>query len=109
MPAARARPRPRRRSCHPGLALALAAALAAASASAAAAPVAAVAVKRPEGEESCGCPVSNIGLEGEVGDCCCDYATVDDLNERVLHPTLSELVRAPFFRYFKVRALRAPA
>ena len=38
-----------------------------------------------------------------VEDCCCDYETVDSINEEVLHPTLQELVKLPFFRYFKVR------
>ena len=39
---------------------------------------------------------------GMVEDCCCDYVTVDHLNEEVLHPILQELVTTPFFRYFKV-------
>ena len=39
---------------------------------------------------------------GMVEDCCCDYETVDRLNEAVLHPSLQELVKTPFFRYFKV-------
>ena len=38
-----------------------------------------------------------------VEDCCCDYETVDSINEEVLHPSLQELVKLPFFRYFKVR------
>lgn len=37
-----------------------------------------------------------------VEDCCCDYETVDHLNEEVLDPLLQELVKTPFFRYFKV-------
>ncbi|XP_042486859.1 endoplasmic reticulum oxidoreductin-1-like [Macadamia integrifolia] len=40
---------------------------------------------------------------GIVEDCCCDYGTVDSLNEEVLHPQLQELVKTPFFRYFKVK------
>ncbi|KAL2247415.1 UNVERIFIED_CONTAM: Endoplasmic reticulum oxidoreductin-1, partial [Sesamum indicum] len=40
---------------------------------------------------------------GIVEDCCCDYETVDSLNGGVLHPLLQELVRTPFFRYFKVK------
>ncbi|KAG6642119.1 hypothetical protein I3843_09G116300 [Carya illinoinensis] len=40
---------------------------------------------------------------GIVEDCCCDYETVDGLNEEVLHPSLQELVRTAFFRYFKVK------
>lgn len=39
---------------------------------------------------------------GIVEDCCCDYETVDHLNVEVLHPSLQELVKTPFFRYFKV-------
>lgn len=39
---------------------------------------------------------------GIVEDCCCDYETVDHLNELVLDPLLQELVKTPFFRYFKV-------
>lgn len=39
---------------------------------------------------------------GMVEDCCCNYETVDHLNEEVLHPILQELVKTPFFRYFKV-------
>ncbi|KAJ9153153.1 hypothetical protein P3X46_026627 [Hevea brasiliensis] len=40
---------------------------------------------------------------GMVVDCCCDYETVDRLNEEVLHPSLQDLVKTPFFRYFKVK------
>ncbi|XP_042946028.1 endoplasmic reticulum oxidoreductin-2-like isoform X2 [Carya illinoinensis] len=40
---------------------------------------------------------------GIVEDCCCDYETVDRLNEEVLHPLLQELVKTAFFRYFKVK------
>ncbi|KAJ4975364.1 hypothetical protein NE237_000470 [Protea cynaroides] len=40
---------------------------------------------------------------GIVEDCCCDYETVDSLNEELLHPLLQELVKSPFFRYFKVK------
>ena len=39
---------------------------------------------------------------GMVEDCCCDYETVNQLNDEVLHPILQELVKTPFFRYFKV-------
>lgn len=42
-------------------------------------------------------------LTGIVEDCCCDYTTVDTLNDHVLHPLLQDLVRTPFFRYFKVK------
>ncbi|KAG8364818.1 hypothetical protein BUALT_Bualt18G0038200 [Buddleja alternifolia] len=40
---------------------------------------------------------------GIVEDCCCDYETVDSLNGAVLHPLLQEVVKTPFFRYFKVK------
>ena len=39
---------------------------------------------------------------GMVEDCCCDYETVDAINEEVLNPILQDLVALPFFRYFKV-------
>ena len=32
----------------------------------------------------------------------CDYASVEKANKQQLNPLLSELVKAPFFRYFKV-------
>ncbi len=32
----------------------------------------------------------------------CDYATVERVNCRSVHPLLAELVAQPFFRYFKV-------
>ncbi|XP_071697111.1 endoplasmic reticulum oxidoreductin-1-like [Rutidosis leptorrhynchoides] len=38
-----------------------------------------------------------------VEDCCCDYDSVDDVNGEILHPLLQELVKTPFFRYFKVK------
>ncbi|WOL15253.1 endoplasmic reticulum oxidoreductin-1 [Canna indica] len=50
----------------------------------------------------CGCSESRK-YTGIVEDCCCDYETVDALNEEALHPTLQELVTTPFFRYFKVK------
>ncbi|CAM8987985.1 unnamed protein product [Rhodiola kirilowii] len=40
---------------------------------------------------------------GVVEDCCCDYETVDHLNEEVLYPALQELVKTSFFRYFKAK------
>lgn len=40
---------------------------------------------------------------GIVEDCCCDYETVDSINQEFLHPLLQELVTTPFFRYFKVQ------
>ncbi|KAE8700761.1 Endoplasmic reticulum oxidoreductin-1 [Hibiscus syriacus] len=53
-------------------------------------------------KSSCQCPQEHR-YSGIVEDCCCDYETVDHLNEEVLHPLLQELVKTPFFRYFKVK------
>ncbi|KAJ4793534.1 Endoplasmic reticulum oxidoreductin-1 [Rhynchospora pubera] len=60
--------------------------------------------------DSCKCPMGGIFLSrnarkysGVVEDCCCDYETVNQLNEEVLHPILQQLVKTPFFRYFKVK------
>ncbi|KAE8655343.1 Endoplasmic reticulum oxidoreductin-1 [Hibiscus syriacus] len=53
-------------------------------------------------KSSCHCPQEHR-YSGIVEDCCCDYETVDHLNEEVLHPLLQELVKIPFFRYFKVK------
>ncbi|XP_050234205.1 endoplasmic reticulum oxidoreductin-1-like [Mercurialis annua] len=50
--------------------------------------------------DSCTCPQKYSGM---VEDCCCDYETVDRLNKEVLNPSLQELVKTPFFRYFKVK------
>ncbi|KAL5974990.1 Endoplasmic reticulum oxidoreductin-1 [Asimina triloba] len=52
--------------------------------------------------KSCLCSDSRK-YTGIVEDCCCDYETVDTINEAVLHPILQELVTTPFFRYFKVK------
>ncbi|GAB4829378.1 Endoplasmic reticulum oxidoreductin-2 [Ancistrocladus abbreviatus] len=48
----------------------------------------------------CDCPQKHSGM---VEDCCCDYETVDRVNEEALHPLLQELVKMSFFRYFKVK------
>ncbi|GFH28584.1 endoplasmic reticulum oxidoreductin 1 family protein [Haematococcus lacustris] len=41
-------------------------------------------------------------LKGDVDECCnCTYSAVDHINEQVVYPTLRQLVRTPFFRYFK--------
>ncbi|EOY27644.1 hypothetical protein QUC31_012614 [Theobroma cacao] len=53
--------------------------------------------------KSCLCSQDKHKYSGIVQDCCCDYETVDHLNEEVLHPLLQELVKTPFFRYFKVK------
>ncbi|GLT59882.1 hypothetical protein SLA2020_326770 [Shorea laevis] len=53
--------------------------------------------------KSCHCSQDKHRFSGMVEDCCCDYETVDHLNEELLHPVLHELVKTPFFRYFKVK------
>ncbi|KAG2684743.1 hypothetical protein I3843_10G086900 [Carya illinoinensis] len=55
----------------------------------------------PFGRTSMPCQCSKYS--GIVEGCCCDYETVDRLNEEVLHPLLQELVKTAFFRYFKVK------
>ncbi|CAM6049343.1 unnamed protein product [Sphagnum compactum] len=52
--------------------------------------------------KSCGCQGLDE-FQGAVEDCCCDYATVDALNQDFLHDILKKIVKTPFFRYFKVR------
>ncbi|KAM6552035.1 hypothetical protein CsatB_001843 [Cannabis sativa] len=51
----------------------------------------------------CLCDRDQHKFSGIVEDCCCDYETVDHLNEEVLNPSLQELVKTPFFRYFKAK------
>ena len=51
---------------------------------------------------SCSCQRGEE-FQGVVKDCCCDYETVDSLNREVLHPLLQELVKTPFFRYYKAK------
>ncbi|XP_042466476.1 endoplasmic reticulum oxidoreductin-1-like [Zingiber officinale] len=48
-------------------------------------------------------PLGPGNYTGLVEGCCCDYETTDSVNELVLHPLLQELVKTPFFRYFKVK------
>ncbi|KAF9589001.1 hypothetical protein IFM89_017680 [Coptis chinensis] len=55
-----------------------------------------------QNNKSCDCKDSRK-YTGMVEDCCCDYETVDSLNNEVLNPLLQELVTTPFFRYFKVK------
>lgn len=55
-----------------------------------------------QSKSSCGCEWGEE-FQGLVKDCCCDYGTVDSLNKEVLHPLLQELVKKPFFRYYKVK------
>ncbi|KAE9608235.1 putative thiol oxidase [Lupinus albus] len=54
-------------------------------------------------DRACPCSRSTPKYSGMVEDCCCDYETVDHLNEEVLNPSLQELVKTPFFRYFKAK------
>ncbi|PSC73520.1 endoplasmic reticulum oxidoreductin-1-like [Micractinium conductrix] len=41
-------------------------------------------------------------LAGNVTDCCCTYGAVERLNRDEVQPLLDDLVKTPFFRYFKV-------
>ncbi|PRQ30668.1 putative thiol oxidase [Rosa chinensis] len=52
---------------------------------------------------SCQCPQDSKKCSGIVEDCCCDYETVDSVNAEVLHPLLQEIVKTPFFLYFKAK------
>ncbi|CAL0320182.1 unnamed protein product [Lupinus luteus] len=54
-------------------------------------------------DRACPCSRSTPKYSGMVEDCCCDYETVDHVNEEVLNPALQELVKTPFFRYFKAK------
>lgn len=49
------------------------------------------------------CNKDSCTYTGMVEDCCCDYETVNTLNNDVLNPLLQQLVTTPFFRYFKVK------
>ncbi|KAK6154848.1 hypothetical protein DH2020_009096 [Rehmannia glutinosa] len=53
--------------------------------------------------KSCYCSQEGLKYHGMVEDCCCDYETVDRINVEVLHPLLQQIVKYPFFRYFKVK------
>ncbi|KAK4488160.1 hypothetical protein RD792_003902 [Penstemon davidsonii] len=53
--------------------------------------------------KSCSCSQEGVKYHGIVEDCCCDYETVDRINEAVLHPLLQQIVKYTFFRYFKVK------
>lgn len=57
----------------------------------------------PPTTKFCNCSQGSHKYSGIVEDCCCEYETVDHLNEEVLHPLLQELVKTPFFRHFKVK------
>ncbi|XP_073280766.1 endoplasmic reticulum oxidoreductin-1-like [Primulina huaijiensis] len=60
-------------------------------------------LKHDRDHKSCHCSQDSRKYTGIVEDCCCDYETIDSVNEAVLHPLLQELVKTPFFRYFKVK------
>lgn len=60
-------------------------------------------LKYTQNQNSCNCPEDARKYTGMVEGCCCDYETVDNVNRAVLHPLLQELVKTPFFRYFKVK------
>ncbi|CAM6095562.1 unnamed protein product [Calypogeia fissa] len=53
-------------------------------------------------EAPCPCPHLK-DLTGVVEDCCCEYETIYSLNHEILHSLLHEIVKQPFFRYFKVK------
>ncbi|GAU23915.1 hypothetical protein TSUD_181040 [Trifolium subterraneum] len=53
--------------------------------------------------KACQCARGTPKYSGMVEDCCCNYETVDNLNKEVLYPSLQELVKTPFFRYFKAK------
>ena len=43
-----------------------------------------------------------VRLAGRVGDCACDFETVDDATHAYFHPLLKEIQRTTFFKYFQV-------
>ncbi|CAA0808737.1 Endoplasmic reticulum oxidoreductin-1 [Striga hermonthica] len=59
--------------------------------------------RHAQNQTSCSCSQDSRKYTGIVEDCCCDYETVDSLNGAVLYPLLQDLVKTPFFRYFKVK------
>lgn len=46
-------------------------------------------------------------LDGFVGDCGCEFDTVNDANRQHFFPLLTDLVQRTFFRYFKVNLNKA--
>lgn len=46
--------------------------------------------------------VAHHEIQGVVEDCCCDYATMDALNQEFLHGILQKIMNIRFFCYFKV-------
>ncbi|XP_004511502.1 endoplasmic reticulum oxidoreductin-2-like isoform X2 [Cicer arietinum] len=53
--------------------------------------------------KACPCAQGTPKYSGMVEDCCCDYEIVDRLHKEVLYPSLQELVKTSFFRYFKAK------
>ncbi|XP_019848899.1 PREDICTED: ERO1-like protein beta [Amphimedon queenslandica] len=45
-------------------------------------------------------------LSGPVDVCCCDVETVDKLNTDKIYPLVSELIKQPYFKYFKINFKR---
>lgn len=67
---------------------------------------------RSKGDDACTCGGSVVDpshweqkaacqLEGVVPHCCCSYAAVERMNLNSMRSILQELVKTPFFRYFK--------
>ncbi|KAL0310532.1 UNVERIFIED_CONTAM: Endoplasmic reticulum oxidoreductin-2 [Sesamum angustifolium] len=48
--------------------------------------------------KTCYCSQDGPKYHGIVEDCCCDYQTVDRINEELLNPLLQQIVKYPFFR-----------
>jgi len=46
--------------------------------------------------ETCGCP------PGNVSDCCCSFADLEEANDRTAHDLLKQIVATPFFSHFRV-------
>jgi len=44
---------------------------------------------------------AQLGLQGEVSDCCCSFDTIEKTNEE-LYPLLRRIVATPFFSHFKI-------
>lgn len=55
-----------------------------------------------EGVSSADSEDAACNLAGHVIDCCCTYAAVERINRDELLPLLDDIVKTPFFRYFKV-------
>jgi ERO1-like protein alpha len=51
---------------------------------------------RPVQKAGCACPVGN------VSDCCCSFAELEDANSHVVHSLLKRIVATPFFGHFRI-------